>query len=213
MAVDRYLQGELLFVTDPICSWCWATLPELEQLMQAFDQRLSFILKCAGLQVGSQKPLTELHTRQLVELWQQVAETTGQKFAFELPADTAFIYHSELACRALQIARMHLGEEPWALFHDMQEAFYVHCRNLGDPDVLYELVASTGVSEADFHHAMTDEMVVQLTRDEFDWCEALGSQALPSIWLDLGDGPKLVCGGYATADYLIPEIRARLTTH
>lgn len=78
-------EGTLLFMTDPICSWCWGTLPEVMKLKSALGQRLEFKLRCAGLQVGSMKPLTEHHINDLVRLWRGVAETTGQEFAYSPP--------------------------------------------------------------------------------------------------------------------------------
>jgi len=212
MKPDKY-EGTLLFMTDPICSWCWGTLPEVLKLKSALGERLKFELLCAGLQVGSMKPLTEAHINDLVKLWRRVAETTGQEFAFSLPTDRTFIYHSELACRTLQISRKHLEREPWEEFHAMQHAFYVECQNLGDLDVLYKLSGNTGLSRDEFDEAIRGEEITKLTRSEFDWCGERGTQALPTIFLDTGNGPALICGGYATADYLIPEITSRLKTH
>jgi len=207
-------EGHLYFMTDPICSWCWGTLPHIFRLREIYAERLSFSLKCAGLQVGSRKPLSEAHRKQLIGLWQEVAETTGQTFAFELPADTDFIYHSELACRAIQIARCELGKEPWQIFHDLQQAFYVDCENLGATATLHRLVgASLKMSAADFEDQLHSDAIIEATRAEFTWCEDRAIQALPTVFLDLGKGPRLVAGGFATADMLIQEIQARLTTH
>lgn len=206
-------QGTLYFVTDPICSWCWGTLPEVLKTRELLAERLDFRLRCAGLQVGSRQPLSQQRAAQLISLWQQVAQTTGQQFAFALPEDRSFIYHSELACRALQICRNALGTEPWAYFRDMQEAFYVHCRNLGDLDELYQIIRSCGISRERFQTLMTADDIVSTTRAEFDWCHAQGSDALPTIWLQTSRGISLVCGGYITSEFLVPELLGRLTTH
>ena len=61
--------------------------------------------------------------------------------------------------------------------------------------------------------AMTNSDIVDLTQAEFAWCEKIGISALPTVFLDLGEGPRLVAGGYTTAESLNQEIRARLTTH
>ena len=211
--MNNNYQGTLIFMTDPICSWCWGTLPAIFELQNQFRERLEFKLKCAGLQVGAREPLTKAHVNNLVRLWHEVADVTGQAFSFKLPDDPDFIYHSELACRAIQIARSHLNEEPWELFQQLQHAFYVESRNLTDLDVLYELVSSTGIKESEFMTSIQDEDLVELTRAEIDWCEKLGISALPTVFLDLGQGPRLVAGGYATAGSLSHEITARLTTH
>lgn len=203
----------LIFMTDPICSWCWGMVPELRKLQAAFSERLDFKLKCAGLQVGSRKPLTPQHTRDLVRLWQRVAETTGQTFAFSLPDDTSFIYHSELACRALEVMRRLTGEEPFEYYYQLQQAFYIHCRNIGDADVLCDIAGQHGITASAFHDLIESEEVISTTRAGFDWCKDRAISALPTLFLDRGEGPELVCGGYATAEFLVPDINARLTTH
>ena len=200
-------------MTDPICSWCWGTLPAIFELMALYKERLDFKLKCAGLQVGARKSLSQAHIESLLKLWREVAEVTGQKFSFSLPEAANFVYHSELACRAVQLARQTLDAEPWQIFHDMQQAFYVESRNLSDLQVLHELISATGISESDFMAAITGNEIVDITRDEFEWCEKIGISALPTVFLDLGEGARLVAGGYATAASLSHEISARLTTH
>ena len=200
-------------MTDPICSWCWGTLPEVIKLKTHFDERLNFELKCAGLQVGSQKPLSEQQSTELIRLWQQVAETTGQTFAFALPEDATFIYHSELACRTLQIARRHLGREPWDVFEDIQHQFYVNCANIAEFESLFEFLEPHGLSYEAFTAALVSDDIVNRTRAEFDWCSDRGISALPTLFLDQGHGPELICGGYATAEILIPELNGRLNTH
>ncbi len=209
---DQY-EGSLLFITDPICSWCWGMLPEIFLLREAFQERLDVQLKLAGLQMGSQKNLDDQQTKQLIELWQRVAETTGQMFTFALPADSNFIYHSELACRALHIAKLVSGEEPWDLFHKVQEAFYVHSRNITNRDELYNLIQDTGIDQKTFNEMIQADRIVKATRKEFGWCRAKGTGALPTLLLDIGKGPRLISGGYATAEYLIPEIKTYLHTH
>lgn len=206
-------QGKLIFMTDPICSWCWGTLPEVDLLRERFSHQLQFELKCAGLQIGSQRPLTDAKRQELIDLWQQVSATTGQTFAFTLPEDRSFIYHSELACRTLQIARGYLRREPWDVFEAIQKAFYVNSRNIADLDTLYTFMEPYGMSYEDFATMLIQDDIVSMTRNEFDWCGERGIQALPTIFLDQGSGPELVCGGYATAEYLIPDIITRLPSH
>ena len=80
-------------------------------------------------------------------------------------------------------------------------------------DFLVDKTANSEIDKDTFLHLMSDETVVNATRAGFDWCEERAISALPTLFLDTGGGPQLVCGGYATADYLIPDITARLTTH
>ncbi len=207
---------KLIFMTDPLCSWCWAMVPELQRLQTRFGERLEFELKCAGLQVGNRMPLTEAHKTRLANLWQEVAETTGQRFAHCLPTDEDFIYHSELACRALEVNRTITDQEPFAYYYRLQKAFYVEARNIADPDVLFDLMADEdcpAIEPAAFFDLMVSESITQALKAGFAWCEERAITALPTLFLDTGSGPTLISGGYATADYLAPELEQRLLTH
>ena len=210
--VNQY-QGTLIFMTDPICSWCWGTLPSIFELMTLYEERLEFKLKCAGLQVGAPEPLNQIQKENLLKLWREVEEVTGQTFSYSFPRTDKFIYHSELACRTVHLAREKLGQEPWKIFHDIQQAFYVDSQDLSNIAVLHQIIKITGIKEADFMAAITDDDLVETTLAEFAWCKKVGISALPTVFLDLGEGPRLVAGGYATADSLEQEISARLTTH
>ncbi|MDA0978091.1 MAG: DsbA family protein [Proteobacteria bacterium] len=212
-ALNNSREGKLIFMTDPFCSWCWGTLPEILAAKSRLGERLDFQLRCAGLQVVSGKPLGEAHMEQLLRLWREVAAITGQRFACAFPADAAFIYHSELACRAIMLARQYLGKEPWELFYSMQKAFYVDAVNIGDLDALFGIIETIGINRDSFLSAMTETALTEATRREFDWCRARGIDALPTVFLDTGQGPVLVCGGYVTADYLVTDLLARLGTH
>ncbi len=205
-------QARLYFITDPICAWCWGMLPEVLRAQQALSSRVTFILCCAGLQVGNARKLTEFDINNLTQLWARVNETTGQSFSIQLPADEDFIYHSEIPSRYLQVARARTGEEPWSLFHQMQEAFYVGARNLNNPDTLASLDPGFDMSAADIETAIRSDDIIETTRAEFEWCRELTAHnSLPTVMLDTGDGAKLLCGGYASADYLIPDIVSRLS--
>lgn len=207
-------RARLYFVTDPICAWCWGMLPEVERLQEVFSKELEFVLCCAGLQVGRGK-LTSDNINMLRELWQRVSETTGQRFSHALPDSNSFIYHSEMPCRLLAWARIRTGAEPWALFHAMQEAFYVKAQDLNSLEVLANLAHGQGLlgpaRVQELARDLASQNIKDATRAEFEWCkDKVPHSSLPTLLLDVGEGPALLCGGYATTEFLIPDIASRL---
>lgn len=204
-------RARLHFVTDPICAWCWGMLPELEALRARLGARLDFRLCCAGLQVGRSGQLSPKNKDYLLALWQRVSETTGQTFSNQLPKEETFIYHSEIPCRLLTLARRHLGAEPWDLFHDLQAAFYLKAQDITSARALAEVAAPYGMGADEVSAGLQDQEIIDATRAEFDWCrQKMAHKSLPTLLLDTGQGPALLCGGYATADYLQGSIEARL---
>ena len=95
----------------------------------------------------------------------------------------------------------------------MQEAFYLKGENLGDLEVLSQLIEPYGLDRSRFLDLVSDEAIIKTTRDEFTWCKGQVTQVLPTVFIDLGQGLRLVSGGYATAEFLIPDIKVHLTTH
>lgn len=194
-----------LFITDPLCSWCWGTLPEVEAARQALEGEVEFDLIMAGLQVGRPEGLAEYNKQQLQRLWQEVHKVTGQRFSGEIP--DGFVYHSEIACRAVEIARRLAGGPPWVFFYRLQSAFYVDGLDINHPEVLAELLDLTA---EEVKVQLTDPVVVAAARSNFELTKSLSANALPGVYLDAGEGHRLVCGGYVTADQLIADLYGRL---
>jgi len=204
------MKPKVIFVTDPLCSWCWAMLPDIQQLRIDMAEWLDFELMLAGLQVGGPEPPSAQQVQMLKEMWRNVAATTGQKFSGQLPKDPGFRYHSEIACRAVNIIRDHLQQIPWDYFHALQQAFYIDACNITDPIELAGIAEPFGIKRESMLEQIQSEPVIEATRAEFEIAKKLGAFALPSVLLDFGDGPKLVSGGWVTAEYLRPDLEARM---
>lgn len=191
----------VLFVTDPLCSWCWGTLPAIEAARTRLEGELEFNLIMAGLQVGGVGGLAEFNKQQLQSLWQEVRSVTGQTLSGRIPED--FIYHSEIACRAVEIARDQCGGPPWEFFHRLQAAFYEEGLDINKASVLAPLL---GLSEQETAARLASTTYVEAARDNILRAKDLSANALPSIYLN----DRLVCGGYVTADQLVSDLRHRL---
>jgi|TARA_Y100000310_G_scaffold260110_1_gene268951 putative protein-disulfide isomerase len=204
------LKPQVVFVTDPLCSWCWAMLPEMHLVRSQLSGWADFDLLMGGLQVGNRRPPVEADVNMLQELWRKVAESTGQKFLGQMPADPKFIYHSEVACRAVEAMRLFQKQPPWEFFEKLQGAFYLQARNLNSVDELGELAEPFGISPTDLDRMLQSSEVIENTRKAFESAKELGALALPVVLLDTGEGPKLVSGGYVTAEFLIPDLQSRI---
>lgn len=195
------MTASVLFVTDPLCSWCWGTLPEVESARAQLEGEFEFDLIMAGLQVGGVKGLAVFNVNQLMNLWQEVRAVTGQEFSERIPED--FIYHSEIACRAVEIARAKCDTPPWDFFHKLQSAFYVDGLDVNNPAVLAGLLE---LSEDQVAAMLKQSEYVEAARRNFARAKFLSAHALPSIYLE----GRLVCGGYVTSGQLIEDLRLRL---
>ena len=199
-------KAKVLFVTDPLCSWCWGTLPELLKTQQSLKHWVSFDLIMGGLQIGTPEGLLGYDVKRLNRLWTEVAETTGQTFSGKIPKD--FIYHSEMSCRAVELAReLNDGLPPFEFFHQLQAAFYLEGKDINDPEVLSTLLK---IPTDQVARKLASETLIQKTRQNFDYAKSLSANALPHFLIDTGAGYQLLCGGYVTEEFLVKDILFRI---
>lgn len=204
------LKPRLIYVTDPLCSWCWAMLPEILDVRSQLTGWVDFDLLMGGLQVGNRRPPTAADVKMLQQLWHKVAQSTGQKFLGRMPADPDFIYHSEIACRAVEAMRLLQKQPPWGFFERLQQAFYLQARNINSVDELGALAEPFGIAPADLAKMLQSNEVIKNTRIAFASAKKLGALALPVVLLDTGKGPKLISGGYVTAEFLVPDLNSKM---
>ena len=169
------------------------------------DDQVSFDLIMGGMQIGPATGLVEYEIEKLRHLWQEVHQLTGQEFSGKIPAD--FVYHSEIACRAVEIARNQHNQPPWDFFQTLQAAFYQHGHDINQLDVLTGLLS---MDKAELESKLQAPEYIETVRANFALTSRLSAHALPNLHIDTGEGYKLLCGGYVTAEFLVPSIKERL---
>lgn len=76
--------ARLLYVMDPMCSWCWGFAPVAQALIeQAGAAGVPLALVMGGLRTGHGAALEPTTRRYILEHWQAVQQATGQPFRFE----------------------------------------------------------------------------------------------------------------------------------
>ncbi len=130
-------KARLLYVMDPMCSWCWGFAPVAEALSrQAAADGVAFHLVAGGLRAGHGAALDPNTRGYILGHWQTVQQTTGQPFRFDDALPEGFVYDTEPACRALVAARSLDEESAWPLVRAIQRAFYAEGRDVTQAAVL-----------------------------------------------------------------------------
>ena len=135
----------LLYVADPMCSWCYGFAPVIEGLADHFGDRLPINLLMGGLRAGNTKPMADADKRAIAGHWRSVAERTGQPFDFGLFERTGWIYDTEPACRAVVTMRLLNPRITLAYKSRVQTAFYAENRDTTRGAVLADIAAEAGV--------------------------------------------------------------------
>ena len=198
------MSARLLYVMDPMCSWCWGFAPVAEALIeQAHGAGVEVHLVMGGLRTGD-AVLDPSTRRYILEHWQAVHEATGQVFAFEGALPEGFIYDTEPACRAVVAARSLDPASAWPLVKLIQHAFYVQGRDVTRAPVLVELAEAAGLPRSEFADAFDSTEQRIATAADFTWVQDLGIAGFPTLLAERNGQLALLTNGYQPLTELAP---------
>ncbi|MCI8210353.1 disulfide bond formation protein DsbA [Pseudomonas sp. S25] len=195
----------LLYVMDPMCSWCWGFAPVAQALVQqAQASGVTLHLVMGGLRTGSGAALDPTTRRYILEHWQAVEKSTGQTFRFEGALPDGFVYDTEPACRAIVAARHLEPEFAWKLVGLIQKAFYVEGRDVTRAAVLTELAEQAGLPRIEFAAAFDSAEQLAATQADFAWVQDLGIAGFPTLLAERNGQLALLTNGYQPLEVLAP---------
>ena len=190
------MSARLLYVMDPMCSWCWGFSPVAEALVeQAQAQGVKLHVVVGGLRTGG-AALEPAKRRYILEHWQAVNEATGQPFTLEGALPEGFIYDTEPACRALVAARSLAPDCAWKLVKLIQQAVYVQGRDVTQASVLVELAETAGLPRIEFAAAFDSAEQHAATAADIAWVQGLGIAGFPTLLAERNGQLALLTNGY-----------------
>ncbi|HEU0202270.1 MAG TPA: DsbA family protein [Burkholderiaceae bacterium] len=198
----------LIYVADPMCSWCYGFGKSLDALLAAPPAAaapLQLRLVMGGLRPYTTEPMAPAKKNEILGHWRRVQEASGQPFI--TPAESAlaapdFVYDTEPASRATVAVRTYWPERTWPYFKSVQRAFYAAGRNVVRADVLAELAAELDVPVREFAQAFDSDEMRAATRQDFAQSQAWGILGFPALIAERGDALHLVAHGYMNAEAL-----------
>ncbi|WP_287030808.1 DsbA family protein [Pseudomonas sp. UBA6310] len=198
------MAARLIYVMDPMCSWCWGFAPVVDALAeQALAAGVPTHLVVGGLrhERATMEPAARVRT---LGYWQAVNATTGQLFNFNEGLPDGFVYDTEPACRALVAARELDEDSVWPLLELIQRAFYQEGRDVTLPTVLVELAERAGIPRIEFAAAFDELEIREQTAGDFAWAQNLGIAGFPTLLAEHDGQMALLTNGYQPLEHLAP---------
>ncbi|TPE45951.1 DsbA family protein [Pontibacter mangrovi] len=192
----------LIYVMDPMCSWCYGFAPVIKQLVQEQEGKMQFKLVMGGLRPGTEKPLEEQMKEGIKKHWQDVEQITGQPFDYSFFERQDFVYDTEPACRAVVTMRYLKPEAEFEMAETVQRAFYAKNNDVTNPEVLASIAADLGVGEEAFLEKFESVEMIEKTQQDFTIARHLQATAFPSLYLLNGTNIHLISRGYRPYDGL-----------
>ena len=198
------MASRLLYVMDPMCSWCWGFAPVVEALAeQAAAAGVPLQIVVGGLR-RDQVAIDAAARVRYLGYWQAVNASTGQLFDFERGLPEGLVYDTEPACRALVTARQLDAASAWTLLKLIQQAFYTEGADVTQASVLVQLAERAGIPRIEFAEAFDSQAMQEATAADFTWVQDLGIAGFPTLLAERDGQLALLTNGYQPLEVLAP---------
>ncbi len=170
--------AEVIFVGDPMCSWCYGFGPELTKLRDAL-KGVSFSMIMGGLRDG--EIFDEVKLKNHLGYWQAVHEATGLPFDDTALSQKDFNYTTEPACRAVVTVRTLQPAKEYAAYSALQQAFYAQGKDITQQAIIADVIASIGVDKAAFSALFASEAMHKATAADKQKARTYGVSSFPTL--------------------------------
>lgn len=200
--------SRLIYIADPMCSWCYGFGPELAALLEGVPG-LPVEVVLGGLRPYNKAPTTPEFKQTILGHWKTVQGRTGLPFTDSGMDHENFVYDTEPACRAVVAARMLAPETALYVLHEIQRAFYANAQDVTKASVLTDICtaamteAGVPTDAATFVATWTSEEAIRATNADFAQVQQWGVDGFPTLILERDGQLDLVTAGYVAMPNLI----------
>jgi putative protein-disulfide isomerase len=188
---------ELIFVVDPMCSWCWGFAPVMEELRATLSDSYDLSLVMGGLRTKGEMIWDASSKEYLKGHWEEVEKRTGQTFRYSLFEKEEFEYDTYPSCKAIVTVRELFGmKSAFDYLHTIQEAFYTRGEDVTNVDVLITVLKETGLDSTLFKTFFQSERAELLMQHDFAKARSMGANAFPSVVIIDEEGHMVCQKGY-----------------
>ena len=171
----------LYHVHDPMCSWCYAFKPTLDELRKNLDSNIKIQHVVGGLAKHSDEIMPEDMQDKIQNIWFEIEKTVGTKFNHDfwdkcLPRRSTY-----LACQATMLARYDNKEDE--MIEAIQKAYYQNAQNPSDASTLIKLAKQIGIDEKKFEEDLKSEKIENDLQNELNFRRSIHVRAFPSLVL------------------------------
>ena len=192
---------DLYYVTDPICSHCWAIEPTLRRFMKQYGQYFNFKTVMGGLlekwHGGPVDPANGIHgPADVAGHWREVGEHSRMPIDGSLMIDNP-VQSSFPPSRVYKIIQKHHGEEKaFEFLRRARENLFVFNKNIGEAPVLTEIVNAMELDGEGIVKEANEQTGHELLNEDFILTRNLGARGFPTIIMvnEENKGVKIVGG-------------------
>jgi len=190
---------EVIYVGDPMCSWCWGISPALNHLQRAAAANgIGYRIVLGGLRPDNSEQWTPKFQDFLRHHWEEVSGRSGQPFNYDLLDAEHFQYNTEPSCRGVVTARTIDPEVEVRFFELIQHRFYVLNQDPAKVEFYKPICFELGLDYAKFASLFPSEEVKKATHADFQLNRQWGVRGYPTVIVRKGENMQIIATGFAS---------------
>lgn len=196
--IDLKSDEEIIYIGDPMCSWCWGISPQLNALQRYGQQKgIPFTLVMGGLRPGGGDEWNSDFKTFLKHHWEEVNKRSGQPFGFDLFNREFFNYDTEPACRAVVTIRTMAPEKVLSFYELVQHSFYVESNDPKEVAFYQPICKKLAINFTDFSQKFSSQEMKDATQKDFGQNRQLGVSGFPTVIYRKKDQIYFIARGYS----------------
>jgi putative protein-disulfide isomerase len=202
----------ITYLFDPLCGWCHGATGALEQIGRLGGVTIQ--LSPTGLFAGEgARPMDQSFAAYAWQNDQRIARLTGQAFSEtyrqQVLGAAGATFDSAPATLAIVAVGLQAPAQEMAALKALQQARYVDGRDNGSMDVVTDILAAAGFSDAADRLRAADQQLLAAYRTRIEAARAhmtrFGANGVPALIIGKGDKRRLLPSGTLFGD---PQILA-----
>ncbi len=206
------MNTKLIYIHDPMCSWCWGFADTYETLVSHLPEEVEVTRYLGGLASDTDQPMPEAMQQMLQQTWQRIEQMIpGKHFNFDFWTNCEPRRATYPACRAVIAAREQGEQYDSLMTQAIQRAYYQQAKNPSENETLIELADGLGLDKNRFEQVLVAKETQQQLLDEIETAEAMGVNGFPSLLLQHQGRLEPVLVNYTDANAMLRQIESGLS--
>ena len=201
------MKKEILYIGDPMCSWCWGFSSVIDAIQNDFDHEAPLSIILGGLHAFDSFPMGNDYKTDIRHHWEDVSKATGAIFDYRFFDRNNFILDTEPACRAVVTMRQIKPDVVLSFYESISRSFYSENKDTTVLETFKLLVEKFDVDFDKFKQKFNSEKTKGETKKDFQVSQRLGVTGFPTLIIKEGDKLALLAGGYQPYKRLKPAIK------
>ena len=201
------MTNKLIYIHDPMCSWCWGFSETYQRLLKALPSEMIILRLLGGLAADSNEPMNELTKSMVQNSWKRIEQTIpNKKFNFDFWTNNIPRRSTYPACRAVIAARNQDLAYDEIMTQTIQQAYYTQAKNPSDDTVLIELAKTIGLNIDTFIQDLNSQQTYQQLQEEIKQCRSMNVDSFPSLVLKTAQQSFLIPIDYLNEQAILETI-------